>query len=55
MEFVEDTISVTGLTLEPKMNDINPFILADHQFIKENLPEAAIVCLSKEFITVVIM
>jgi hypothetical protein len=55
MEFVEDTISVAGLTLEPKMNDVNPFILADQQFIKSSLPDAAIVCLSKEFVTVVIM
>jgi hypothetical protein len=42
--------------LEPTNNaSICPAILEDHAFIKEDLPKAAILTLTQQFVTVIIM
>jgi hypothetical protein len=37
------------------LNLLNPSLVQDHNYIKDNLPRAAILTLTKEYITVVIM
>jgi hypothetical protein len=37
------------------VNTINPAILIDHQYIKDEVGDAAIITLTKEFITVIII
>ena len=55
MSEFDENATETAITEGLKKIEISPVLEKDHEFIKTNLPEAAIVSLTHQFLTMILM